>query len=66
MTGVHRPLKKFKWLVYLNVLKLIRKGKKNVVNKHTNRYNPLPLLRFRPGGVHRELAVCRPPGAKVS
>ncbi len=26
--------------------------------------NPLPLLRFRPGGVQRELIVCRSPDRK--
>ncbi len=26
-------------------------GEKNKVNKHTSRYNFLPLLRFRPGGL---------------
>lgn len=39
---------------------------KNKVNKHTSRYNFLPLLRFRPGGVQKELTVCRSPGANVN
>ncbi len=30
----------------------------------SHRYNLLPLLRFHPGGVQRELVVRRPPGGK--
>ncbi len=41
-------------------------GEKNKVNKHTSRYNFLPLLRFRPGGVQKEHAVCRSPAANLN